>query len=336
MDYNANKDTDEISLLDLAAVLWRRKILIVGITSLISIAVFIYVLVGKLLPSKKSFMPDVYTSTAFMRIQSERSSSSGTLASILQQSNLGNLAGLAGGGGNTNTKLALYIAGSISFLDAVADEFNIVEKYKIEKFPKTTSRRIVKQLLNTKMDDKSGVFSIAVTHTEPEFAQQVVLFAVRYYQTRFAELGLDTKSREKENLEKSLVQSFDEMKRLEREARNLENKIARSGIVQGAALAMEQIKREIIVQEKVYTQLKAQYEVAKIEIASKTPLFQVLDYPEVPERKSGPSRAMICIIAFAAGLFFSIFLAFLLDAIQKARTDFTLRVEAKQEHQDEK
>ena len=336
MDYNANKDTYEISLLDLAAVLWRRKILIVGITSLISIAVFIYVLVGKLLPSKKSFMPDVYTSTAFMRIQSERSSSSGTLASILQQSNLGNLAGLTGGGGNTNTKLALYIAGSISFLDAVADEFNIVEKYKIEKFPKTTSRRIVKQLLKAKMDDKSGVFSIAVTHIEPEFAQQVVLFAVRYYQTRFAELGLDTKSREKENLEKSLVQSFDEMKRLEREARNLENKIARSGIVQGAALAMEQIKREIIVQEKVYTQLKAQYEVAKIEIASKTPLFQVLDYPEVPERKSGPSRAMICIIAFAAGLFFSIFLAFLLDAIQKARTDFTLRVEAKQEHQDEK
>ena len=91
--------------------------------------------------------------------------------------------------------------------------------------------------------------------------------------------------------------------------------------MRGVALTMEQIKREITIQEKIYGQLKAQYELLKVEMASETPVFQILDMPEVPEKKSGPSRAKICIIAFAAGLFLSIFLAFLLNALQEIRND---------------
>lgn len=336
MEHSTIEDSDEISLLDIARILWQWKKLIVCLTSLIVIGVFIFILGTKLLPPEKSLLPDVYTSTAFMRIQNNQKSSGNSLSALLQQNDLNGLAGLNAAGGNTNAQLAVYIAGSNSFLDAISDEFNIVKKYKIKKFPKTSSRRIIKEFLKTKMDNKSGIFSIEVTHIEPEFAQQVVFFAVQYYETRFVELGLDKKSREKENLEKSLAQSFDEIKRLEREASDLENKIVRSGIVQGAALAMEQIKREITVQEKVYSQLKAQYEMVKIEMASATPLFQVLDMPEIPEKKSGPPRAIICIIAVVVGLFFSIFLAFILNAIQNVGTDFSLHAETKQENQDEK
>ena len=165
------------------------------------------------------------------------------------------------------------------------------------------------------------MFSLAATHIEPEFAQKAVLVAVEYYEKRFAELGLDKKAHEKENLEKSLKQSFDEIKRLEREAGNLENKIAQSGGMRGTALTIEQIKREISIQEKIYGQLKAQYELLRVEMANETPVFQILDMPEVPEKKSGPLRAKICIIAFAAGLFFSIFLAFFLNAVQEIYRD---------------
>lgn len=320
MEYNENNDSDEISLLDLAAVLWRWKWLIIGLTGIVSIGVFTYVLIGKKMDPQKSYMPDVYTSTAFMRIEGNAGTSGGALASMLQQNGLGNLVGLSGGGDSIK-QLALYIAGSNSFLDTIADELHIAEKYKIKKFLKTETRTIVKGLLKAKMDEKSGIFSLAATHIEPEFAQKAVLIAVEYYEKRFAELGLDKKVHEKENLEKSLKQSFDEIKRLEREAGNLENKIAQSGTMRGAALTIEQIKREISIQEKIYGQLKAQYELLKIEMAGETPVFQILDMPEVPEKKSGPSRAKICIIAFAAGLFFSIFLAFLLNAVQEIYRD---------------
>ena len=129
-------ESDEISLLDLAAVLWRWKRLIIGITGLISIAVFIYVFVGKIMEPEKSIMPDVYTSTAFMRIQNDKSNAgAGGLSALLQQNAVANLAGLGTGmSGNSAQQLALYIAGSNSFLDAIADELKIVEKYKIRKF----------------------------------------------------------------------------------------------------------------------------------------------------------------------------------------------------------
>lgn len=327
-------ESDEISLLDLAAVLWRWKRLIIGITGLISIAVFIYVFVGKIMEPEKSIMPDVYTSTAFMRIQNDKSKAgAGGLSALLQQNAVANLAGLGTGmSGNSAQQLALYIAGSNSFLDAIADELKIVEKYKIRKFLKTNSRKVVKGLIKAKMDDKSGVFSLTATHIDPIFAQQAVLAAVTYYEKRFAELGLDTKKNEKENLEHSLVQSFDEIKRLEQKASDLEYKIAQSGGRKGIALEMEQLKREITVQEKIYGQLKAQYELLKIEMASATPLFQILDMPEVPEKKSGPSRAKICIIAFAAGLFFSIFLAFFFNALQEMQRDPIFRAKFKREN----
>jgi len=318
VEHDINNNSDEISLLDLVAVLWRWKWLIVALTGIVSIGVFTYVLIGKKMGPQKSYMPDVYTSTAFMRIQSSTSSSGGALASMLQQSGF---AGLARGTGDNTQQLALYIAGSNSFLDTIADELHIAEKYKIKKFLKTETRTIVKGLLKAKIDEKSGVFSLAATHIEPEFAQKAVLVAVEYYEKRFAEFGLDKKAHEKENLEKSLKQSFDEIKRLEREAGNLENKIAQSGGMRGTALTIEQIKREISIQEKIYGQLKAQYELLRVEMANETPVFQILDMPEVPEKKSGPLRAKICIIAFAAGLFFSIFLAFFLNAVQEIYRD---------------
>ena len=324
-EYNKKNGDDEISLLDLAAVLWQRKRLIIGVTGVISVAVFVYVFVGKKMNPEKSFMPDVYTSTAFMRIADGNNASGSALTSMLQQSNLNNLMGLGDNVGNTTQQLALYLAESNSFLDIIAGELHIAEKYKIKAFIKTETRAMVKALFKVKMDEKSGVFSLAATHIDPEFAQKAVLVAVDYYEKRFAELGLDKKVREKENLERSLEQSFNEIKRLEQAVGSLENKISQSGGGKGIALAMEQIKREISVQEKVYGHLKAQYEILKIELASESPVFQILDMPEIPEKKSGPLRARICIIAFAAGLFFSIFLAFLLNALQEVRRDPTVQ-----------
>lgn len=317
-DTQKDMENDEISLIDLFAVIWCRKILIIGITVCAMVGSFLYAFIGKKLPPEKSFMPDVYTSTAFMRIRTEdKADTLGMLAS-------GSLVGLIGGGvagKDSNHQLALYIADSNSFLDAVADEFNITEKYKITSFSTTKSRDIIRSGLKVKMDEKTGIFSIAFTHIDSEFAQQVVLFIVEYYEKRFAEMGLDKKLREKENLEKTLLQTLDEIKRLEQESVDLENKVFRSPSITGIALTIEQIKREIGVQEQIYGQLKTQYELLKVKMASELPLFQVLDMPEIPEKKSGPSRAKFCIIVSAAGFFFSIFLAFLLNAIQNMLAD---------------
>ena len=106
---------------------------------------------------------------------------------------------------------------------------------------------------------------------------------------------------------------------------NLENKKSRSGGGENVVPAIKQIKREIAIQEQVYEQLKVQYELLKVIIASENPAFQILAMPEIPERKSNPPRTKIYIIAFVAGLFFSIFLAFLLNALQEIWRDPSVR-----------
>lgn len=328
MEYNENNSDDEISLLDLAAVLWKRKWLIIGLTCLVMIGVVAYAIVSKILPPEKSYLPDMYTSSAMMLISGDSNKGSSAL-SQLASSSLGSLAGLAGLTGLDSSKyrkLAMYLAESDSFLDTIIQEFNLVARYKIKKFPKTTSRKLLKKRLSAKFDDKSGIFSLRFKDIDPEFAQQVADFAVSYYEQRFAEIGLDKHKLEKEGLEKSLQAALDEIKRLEVEASGLERKTVNAySSVPSIALEATRLAREIQVQEKIYGQLKAQYEVLKIEMASEMPVFQVLDYPQVPEVKSGPSRGKLCIIATFAGFFFSIFLVFLLNALQEIRQDPSAR-----------
>ena len=322
---NENTSTNKASLFDLLAVLWRRKLLIIGITGLFSVAAFIYVFVGTKMEPEKSYMPDLYTSTAFIRIRSDAGVTRDALAPILQQSNRGDVAELTG------SKIVPYIAESNVFLDAVADELHIAEKYMINKFIKTNTRRIVRDLLKVKMDETSGVFSVTATHIDPVFAQKAVLVVIDYYEKYFAKFGLDKTVREKENLEKLLEQSFDKIKCLEQEVDNLENKISHSGEKHDGTLAMKQIKHEIAIQEQVCGQLKVQYELLKVIISGESPMFQILSMPEIPERKSGPPRMRICIIAFAAGLFFSIFLAFFLHALQEIQRDPTVQAKFRKE-----
>ncbi|HLV95094.1 MAG TPA: GNVR domain-containing protein [Candidatus Acidoferrales bacterium] len=64
--------------------------------------------------------------------------------------------------------------------------------------------------------------------------------------------------------------------------------------------------RRMKVEDAVFQTLTQQYEAAKVEEAKETPSVKVLDSPELPERKSFPSRLLImCLgmmLAFAAGV----------------------------------
>ncbi|HQJ23371.1 MAG TPA: Wzz/FepE/Etk N-terminal domain-containing protein, partial [Rectinema sp.] len=110
------KDDDEISLLDLVAVLWKRKWLVIAITGLVAFGSLAYALGSLLLPPDKSYLPNVYTPKATMLISSGTSSS---LSSLLSSSGLSGLAGMAGvsAGGNANQQLAKVLATSNTTLD---------------------------------------------------------------------------------------------------------------------------------------------------------------------------------------------------------------------------
>jgi uncharacterized protein involved in exopolysaccharide biosynthesis len=321
---------DEISLIDLFAVLWHRKVMIIVITLIAMIGVVVYAVISIKLPVETSPLPNEYTPEAFMLIN-DSSSSGGGLSSMLSSSGLGGLASLAGfsaGSGQTFSKLAVYLAGSNPLLDSVVDEFDLIVRYKIDtpktkaKSPRADSRKMLKKKLTAVIDEESGVFSVGFTDTDPVFAQSVVNFTVSYLEARFDELGVDKNKLEKENLEKNIQNTYNEIQNLELETRQLEQSVQRGGVnLPSISLEMNRIQLELAAQREVYTQLKVQYELLKVTMASEKPVFQILEMAEVPDKKSGPGRGLICIIVtFAAG-FFSVFLAFVVNAIENIKKD---------------
>ncbi|MDR2008982.1 MAG: hypothetical protein LBQ22_00685, partial [Bacteroidales bacterium] len=86
-----NPDDDEISLIDLFAVLWRRRVMIIVITLIAAAGVVAFSVISLVLPSETSPLPNEYTPTAIMLINNA-SSSGGGLSSMLSSSGLGGLA----------------------------------------------------------------------------------------------------------------------------------------------------------------------------------------------------------------------------------------------------
>jgi uncharacterized protein involved in exopolysaccharide biosynthesis len=325
MNEENQKQDGEISLIDLFAVCWQRRKMIITITVAAMIGAVLFSIISLVLPMEISPLPNEYTPKALMLIDNNRSSSGGGLSSMLNSSGLGGLASLAGVNMSSNSdysQLAVFLVGTNSLLDSVVDEFDLVRRYKIKKFPRAASRKALKKLLKADNDSKSGVFEISFTDIDPVFARDVVNYCTAYLERRFDELGLDKNKIEKENLERNMDNTLKEIQNLEMEARRLERSVTVSaGNLPSISLELTRIELELDAQKEVYTQLKIQYELLKVTMASETPVFQVLEYAEVPDQKSGPSRGMLCIIVVFAAGFLAVFLAFALNAIANIKND---------------
>jgi len=89
------------------------------------------------------------------------------------------------------------------------------------------------------------------------------------------------------------------------------------------ALAFEyaQLQRDLLVQGEIFKLLTQQYELAKLNAQGQEPAFQVLEPAEAPDKKSGPSRGMLCVVVTMAAFFMAVLAAFVLEAIKKIRDD---------------
>lgn len=318
-----NENEDEISLIDLCAVLLRRKWLIIWITIGGAVFSIIFSIISLLLPPEKSFLPNQYTPQAQMLINNGESSSSSSLGSL---SSLASMAGVSLGssGGISYSELAKYLVDSNTVQDSVIEKFNFIEDWEVKKSPKASSRKMLKEKLKSDFDEDSGVFTVSFTDIDPKLGQEVVNYVVELLEKRFKDLGVDKNELQKTNLEENINNTYNQIVTLQKQIQDIEKSVNNvyspynaPSIVMDTTL----IKMELTVQEEVYKQLKAQYESLKVTMASEQPIFQILEYAEIPDQKSKPSRGKLCIIITFAAFFISVFVAFLLNAISNIKND---------------
>jgi uncharacterized protein involved in exopolysaccharide biosynthesis len=98
-------------------------------------------------------------------------------------------------------------------------------------------------------------------------------------------------------------------------------------VSQAPAALMEyaNLTAELELATKIYGGLLASLENLKLQDASEKLFVEVIDVAAAPERKSEPSRAMICMVGTMAGAFLSVLLVFVLDALSKLLADPEVR-----------
>lgn len=71
-------------------------------------------------------------------------------------------------------------------------------------------------------------------------------------------------------------------------------------------LEFVRLEREVKYHQTLFDVMAKQYENARLEETSSAPGVQVVDYPEVPIRKSWPPRAVFTLVGVIAGIFFAL------------------------------
>jgi LPS O-antigen subunit length determinant protein (WzzB/FepE family) len=309
MENKVQNDTqydDEIDLLELFSVLWANKIKIIAITAIFAVGSVIYSL----------SMPNQYKATALLApAQSDEGGLSGSLG---QLGGLASLAGVSiGGGESSESQIAQEIMKSWSFLEGfIADNDLAVEVYAAEGWNKgSNDLKINKDVYDSKreewlIEDDSGLmglpsswelfnaFSNRVEVSE-DTKSGLVSVSIEYYSPQIAKKWLD--------LYISAINEHMQARQVERVSNNiryLETQIEKTAIAE--------------MQEVFYRIIEDQTKNKMLAEASPEYVFVAVSPSMVPEEKSQPQRALICILVTLLGGMLSVLLVLVMHYTQKS------------------
>ena len=81
------------------------------------------------------------------------------------------------------------------------------------------------------------------------------------------------------------------------------------------------LSRDLELQEQLYSVLRQQYELTRIDETDPSRTFQVIEPVEVPEVRHWPNRALVCVLGALTALLISILAAFFLEYLVRVRND---------------
>lgn len=299
------QEEGEIDLMKMFWTVWRWKWFIGGFTllcTLVAVVVTLFIL------------PVIYTSNIVIQPLDTSSLQMSRVMSLANQLLPATLP-------QTNDKTQVMM----NYLNSRQLEKNIIEKFDLLKrynkdmwdekkqkwltddpqdmpsLTKMLQRQALKGILFTVRDSDNGLINIAFQDEDPEFAAKVVTWIASELDRYLNEDYMTDAKRNRIFVEKQLENAKNELKYWER-------KIPAEG------LTSNEIAREIQAGVLVYSELKKQFELIKIEEDKQLVAFKILDQPLIPVERSSPERTKICGLTMIISGMFAILLSFILDA----------------------
>ncbi len=188
---NSRREEEELSLLDIFGILWRRKGLIIFLTALFGSVSLYYALTATL----------IYR--AECRVITPRSG--GGLSA--QLGGIADLVGLPSTG--STSQMMVGILNSNSVVDAIIEKFNIMEELSLDI--RLRARSIVLGSLETTEDVRSGILTLAYMDKDPQRAADMANTFVDELQKKLRELSANDAQQRMRFFENQLMQAQQEL-----------------------------------------------------------------------------------------------------------------------------
>ncbi len=156
--------------------------------------------------------------------------------------------------------------------------------------------RLINTQVVAEMDKKSGIITITCRMPDPKVSATVARLTLNYLTTYVTNYRTG-KARQQVDF---LTEQVNNSRRRYQEAENLLSAYRdrnRNLFLNTAKIEEQRLQADYILAQSVYSELAKQLEQARIKVQEESPVFQVLEPPRVPLRKSGPKR-MTLIIGF--------------------------------------
>ena len=204
-----DEQEQELSLLDIFNIVWRRKWLIFCLTALFGGAALFYAFTA----------PFIYR--AECRILPPGSGGGGLMAQLGGIADFIGLPRSATGG-----QLMVGILQGDTVVDAVMDKFNLMEELEIDI--RLQARRAVLSSLEATEDAKSGIIGVAYLHKDPQRAADIANAFVVELQKKLQELSINSAQQRRTFFENQLMQAQQELSLAETDMLNYQQS---SGVI---------------------------------------------------------------------------------------------------------
>ena len=181
-----------------------------------------------------------------------------------------------------------------------------LEKYKGQD---QNNRALIelRKMININKDRLSPVVTLKVSAFEPLFSAELSNSLIEKSGEIQRQLKTNRVRKKRLFIEERLIEVSGEMKNMEKELREFREYNRNVSSSPSLTMKVQEMGREIDLQNNLYVTLKTQHEKAKIDEVERDDMVQVIDGPNIPAKLTRPRRGLSIIFSVFFGFFMAIF-----------------------------
>ena len=165
----------------------------------------------------------------------------------------------------------------------------------------------LRKMIKISKDRLSPVVTLEVEAFEPQFAAELSNNLIEESGQIQRQLKTNRVRKKRLFIEERLIEVSVEMEAKEQTLREFREKNRNMSTSPSLLMQVQEMGREVDLQNSLYVTLKTQYEKAKIDEVERDDMVQLIDGPNTPAKLTRPRRGLSVTLALFCGIFLSIF-----------------------------